>query len=50
MKRERNSTLICAVAALKYFNLNLEADTSRGGSAAYNFKFFGRAVFGYVSF
>ena len=35
---------------LKYFNLNLKANTSRGGSAAYNYKFFGPAVFGYASF
>ncbi len=35
---------------LKYFNLNLKANTSRGGSAAYNYKFFGPAIFGYTSF
>jgi hypothetical protein len=35
---------------LKYFNLNLEAGSSRGGSAAYNYKFFGPAIFGYASF
>ena len=35
---------------LKYFNLNLKANTSRGGSAAYNYKFFGPAIFGYASF
>jgi hypothetical protein len=35
---------------LKYFNLDLKANTSRGGSVAYRFKFFGPAVFGYVSF
>jgi hypothetical protein len=35
---------------LKYFNLDLKADTSRGGSVGYKFKFFGPAVFGYVSF
>ncbi len=35
---------------LKYFNLNLQANTSRGGSAAYNYKFFGPAIFGYASF
>jgi hypothetical protein len=35
---------------LKYVNLNLKANTSRGGSAAYNFKFFGPAIFGYASF
>ena len=35
---------------LKYFNLDLKANTSRGGSVGYKFKFFGPAVFGYVSF
>jgi hypothetical protein len=35
---------------LKYFNLNLKANTDRGGSVAYNYKFFGPAVFGYASF
>ena len=35
---------------LKYFNLNLEANLSRGGSVAYNYKFFGPSVFGYASF
>ena len=35
---------------LKYVNLNLKANTSRGGSAAYNFNFFGPAIFGYASF
>ena len=35
---------------LKYFNLNLKADTDRGGTAAYNFKFFGPAIFGYATF
>ena len=35
---------------LKYFNLDLEADSSRGGSVAYKYEFFGPAVFGYVSF
>ncbi len=35
---------------LKFFNLNLKANTSRGGSAAYNYKLFGPAVFEYASF
>ena len=35
---------------LKYFNLDLKANTSRGGSVGYKFKFFGPAVFGYASF
>ncbi len=35
---------------LKYFNLNLQANTSRGGSVEYDFEFFGPAIFGYASF
>ena len=35
---------------LKYFNLNLQANLSRGGSAEYDFEFFGPAIFGYASF
>lgn len=35
---------------LKYFNLNLQANLSRGGSAEYDLEFFGPAIFGYASF
>jgi len=35
---------------LKYFNLNLQANTSRGGNVEYDFEFFGPAIFGYASF
>ena len=35
---------------LKYFNLELQASTSRGGSVEYKFEFFGPAIFGYASF
>ena len=34
---------------LKYFNLNLQAQKSRGG-AEFNYQFFGPAVFGYATF
>lgn len=34
----------------KYFNLNLQANTSGGGHAEYNYQFFGPAIFGYASF
>jgi len=34
---------------LKYFNLNLQANTSRGGRAEFDYTFFGPAIFGYVS-
>ena len=35
---------------LKYFNLNLQANTSNGGHAEYNYQFFGPAIFGYATF
>jgi hypothetical protein len=35
---------------LKYFNLNLQANTSNGGHAEYDYQFFGPAIFGYTTF
>ncbi len=35
---------------LKYFNLNLQANTSRGGNVEYDYEFFGPTIFGYTSF
>ncbi len=35
---------------LKYFNLNLQANTSRGGNVEYDYEFFGPTIFGYASF
>jgi len=35
---------------LKYFNLNLQANLSRGGHAEYNYQFFGPTIFGYATF
>jgi hypothetical protein len=35
---------------LKYFNLNFEANTSRGGSVEYDYEFFGPTIFGYARF
>ena len=35
---------------LKYFNLNLQANLSRGGSAEFDYEFFGPTIFGYASF
>jgi hypothetical protein len=37
-------------AGVKYFNLNLQANTSGGGHAEYDYEFFGPAIFGYASF
>ena len=35
---------------LKYFNLNLQANTSRGGHAEYNYQYFWPTIFGYATF
>jgi len=35
---------------LKYFNLNLQASQSGGGSAEFDYSFFGPTIFGYASF
>jgi len=35
---------------LKYFNLRLDANLSRGGNAEYDYRFFGPAIFGYTTF
>ena len=35
---------------LKYFNLNLQANSSGGGNVEYDYEFFGPTIFGYTSF
>jgi len=35
---------------LKNFNLNFQANTSRGGSVEYDYEFFGPTIFGYARF